>query len=101
MRKQGKELYEFGPFRRDSAARVLLRDNQPVRLQLKAIETLLVLVRTSQKVVLKDDTYGSSALHLSRALVWGLRRQPEIHADRDRKLEAARQQRQIHRPSAS
>ncbi len=55
MGNQGKELYEFGPFRMDPAKRLLLRDNQPVPLQLKAFETLLVLVRNSQQVVLKDD----------------------------------------------
>ena len=55
MNNQGKELYEFGPFRLDPAKRILLRDNQPVSLQLKAFETLLVLVRNSEQVVLKDD----------------------------------------------
>jgi len=55
MSNQGKELYEFGPFRLDSSKRLLLRDNQPVPLQLKAFETLLVLVRNSEQVVLKDD----------------------------------------------
>jgi DNA-binding winged helix-turn-helix (wHTH) protein/tetratricopeptide (TPR) repeat protein/TolB-like protein len=55
MDNYGKELYEFGPFRLDPGKRVLLRDNQPVSLQLKAFETLMVLVRNSQQVVLKDD----------------------------------------------
>ena len=55
MSNQGKELYEFGPFRLDSGKRLLLRDNQPVPLQMKAFETLLVLVRNSEQVVLKDD----------------------------------------------
>jgi eukaryotic-like serine/threonine-protein kinase len=55
MSNQGKELYEFGPFRLDAGKRVLLHDNQPVLLQLKAFETLLVLVRHSEQVVLKDD----------------------------------------------
>jgi DNA-binding winged helix-turn-helix (wHTH) protein/Tol biopolymer transport system component len=55
MGNQNKELYEFGPFRLDPGKRLLLRDNQPVPLQLKAIETLLVLVRNSEQVVLKDD----------------------------------------------
>ncbi len=54
MNNQGKELYEFGPFRLDPSKRILLRDNRPVPLQLKAFETLLVLVRNSQQVVLKD-----------------------------------------------
>ena len=55
MTNQGKELYEFGPFRLDPGKRLLLRDNQPVPLQLKAVETLLALVRNSEQVVLKDD----------------------------------------------
>jgi TolB-like protein/DNA-binding winged helix-turn-helix (wHTH) protein/Tfp pilus assembly protein PilF len=55
MNNQGKELYEFGPFRLDPGKRLLLRNNQPVPLQMKAFETLLVLVRNSEKVVLKDD----------------------------------------------
>ena len=55
MNNQGKELYEFGPFRLDPGKRILLRDNQPVPLQLKAFETLLVLVRQGGQVVLKDD----------------------------------------------
>ncbi len=55
MSNQGRELYEFGPFRLDPVKRVLLRDNQPVPLQLKSFETLLVLVRNSEQVVLKDD----------------------------------------------
>ncbi len=55
MANQGRELYEFGPFRLDPEKRVLLRDSQPVPLQLKAFETLLVLVRHSQQVVLKDE----------------------------------------------
>jgi DNA-binding winged helix-turn-helix (wHTH) protein len=55
MANKGKELYEFGPFQLDPAKRVLLRDNQPVPLQLKAFETLLVLVRNGEQVVLKED----------------------------------------------
>lgn len=59
MSHTGKELYEFGPFRLDPEKRLLLRDNQPVPLQLKAFETLLVLVRNSEQVVLKDDLMKS------------------------------------------
>jgi DNA-binding winged helix-turn-helix (wHTH) protein/tetratricopeptide (TPR) repeat protein len=59
MGKMGKELYEFGPFRIDPDKRILLRENQPVPLQLKAFETLLVLVRNSEQVVLKDDLMKS------------------------------------------
>jgi len=59
MSNQGKELYEFGPFRLDTRKRMLLRNNQPVPLQMKAFETLLVLVRQSEQVVLKDDLMTS------------------------------------------
>jgi DNA-binding winged helix-turn-helix (wHTH) protein/Tol biopolymer transport system component len=59
MSNHGKELYEFGPFRLDAGRSVLLRDNQPVPLQLKTFETLLVLVRNSENVVLKDDLMKS------------------------------------------
>ena len=55
MSNKGKELYEFGPFLLDPVKRILLRDNQPVPLQLKAFETLLVLVRNSEQVVLKQE----------------------------------------------
>ncbi|HLZ41856.1 MAG TPA: winged helix-turn-helix domain-containing protein [Candidatus Sulfotelmatobacter sp.] len=55
MANQGRELYEFGPFRLDPEKRLLLRDEEPVPLQLKAFDTLLVLVRHSQQVVLKDE----------------------------------------------
>jgi eukaryotic-like serine/threonine-protein kinase len=55
MANQGKDLYEFGPFRLDPEKRLLLHHDEPVPLQLKAFETLLVLVRSRQQVVLKDE----------------------------------------------
>jgi eukaryotic-like serine/threonine-protein kinase len=55
MSKEAKHFYEFGRFRLDPDKRLLLRDNQPVPLQPKAFETLLVLVQRSEAVVLKDD----------------------------------------------
>ncbi|HET9304733.1 MAG TPA: winged helix-turn-helix domain-containing protein [Candidatus Sulfotelmatobacter sp.] len=55
MANQGRQLYEFGPFRLDPEKRLLLRNDEPVPLQLKAFDTLLVLVRHSQQVVLKDE----------------------------------------------
>ena len=55
MSQQAKELFEFGPFRLDPEKRLLWRDNQPVPLPLKAFETLLVLVRHSEEVVLKEE----------------------------------------------
>ena len=51
----GMDLYEFGPFRLDPRQRLLLRDGKPIPLQPKAFETLLVLVRNSEKLVSKDE----------------------------------------------
>ena len=59
MSNDGQGLYEFGPFRVDVRQRLLLRDGKPIPLQPKAFETLLVMVRNSEKVVLKDDLLGS------------------------------------------
>src|SRR3954464_1558430 len=55
MSGQGKQLYEFGPFRLDPVKRRLLREGEPVPLTPKAFETLLVLVKQSGKTVEKDD----------------------------------------------
>ena len=59
MTNKEKDFYEFGPFRMDLSQRLLLRDNQPVPLQPKAFDTLLTLVRNSEKVVLKEDLMKS------------------------------------------
>jgi eukaryotic-like serine/threonine-protein kinase len=59
MAAETKQLYEFGPFRVDPDKWLLLRDNRPVPLPPKAFETLLVLVRHSESVVLKDDLMKS------------------------------------------
>src|SRR6516225_5042085 len=50
-----KELYEFGPFRVDPEREVLQRDGNPIPLQPKTFQVLLVLVRHNQEVVTKDD----------------------------------------------
>ena len=55
MVNKARQFYEFGPFRMDLDHRLLLRQNQPVPLQPKAFDILLVLVENSEKVVLKDD----------------------------------------------
>ena len=59
MHKEPKHFYEFGPFRIDPERLLLLRENRPVPLPPKAFETLLVLVRHSESVVLKDDLLKS------------------------------------------
>jgi DNA-binding winged helix-turn-helix (wHTH) protein/tetratricopeptide (TPR) repeat protein len=55
MDRQGKQLLEFGPFRMDLEERVLMRDQETITLSPKAFETLLVLAKHSERVVLKDD----------------------------------------------
>jgi DNA-binding winged helix-turn-helix (wHTH) protein/tetratricopeptide (TPR) repeat protein len=55
MSNNGNDLYEFGPFRLDAAQRLLSRDDRPILLQPKAFETLLVLVRNSDRVVMKEE----------------------------------------------
>ncbi|MGA2373623.1 MAG: winged helix-turn-helix domain-containing protein [Candidatus Korobacteraceae bacterium] len=59
MSKEPKHFYEFGPFQVYPEERLLMRDNQPIPLQPKAFETLLVLVRHSETLVLKDDLMKS------------------------------------------
>jgi DNA-binding winged helix-turn-helix (wHTH) protein len=56
---QGKELYEFGPFRIDAQREVLLRAGEPVSLTPKAFQILMVLVRHGQEIVTKDDLMKS------------------------------------------
>ena len=53
--QQAKRLYEFGPFRIDTADRLLLRDGKPVPLKPKVVDTLLVLIENSGRVLEKDE----------------------------------------------
>jgi eukaryotic-like serine/threonine-protein kinase len=55
MSSPAKHLYEFGPFRLDTAERILLRDGHPVSLTPKAYEVLLALVRRAGHIVEKDE----------------------------------------------
>ncbi len=55
MAMEIKELYEFGPFRLEAARRRLSRDGEPLPISSKAFETLLVLVRNHQRVMVKDE----------------------------------------------
>src|SRR5947209_9408053 len=48
-------VYEFGPFRLDREARLLLKDGIVVPLTLKVLELLLVLVEKSGQLVTKDE----------------------------------------------
>jgi TolB-like protein/DNA-binding winged helix-turn-helix (wHTH) protein len=55
MSLANRELYEFGDFRLDAVRRLVTRLDQPVQLNSKAFQTLLVLVRNRQRVVTKDE----------------------------------------------
>jgi len=55
MSQQARRLYEFGPFRIDTANRLLLRDGKPVALKPKVVDTLLVLIENSGRVLEKDE----------------------------------------------
>src|ERR1035438_10449441 len=55
MSNTGKNLYKFGNFRLEPARRLLWREDQPIQLQPKAFDTLLVLVQHNDRVVSKDE----------------------------------------------
>lgn len=59
MSSHSREFYEFGPFRLDTGQRLLIGRDHPIPLQPKAFDTLLVLVRQSDKLVLKEDLLNS------------------------------------------
>ena len=59
MAAETKELYEFGPFRLDPARRVVSREGKTLQLTSKSFETLLVLVRNRDRVLLKDELMKS------------------------------------------
>ena len=50
-----KELFEFDSFRLDPAEYLLLRNGEPVPLEPKVLETLLVLIRHGGRLVGKDE----------------------------------------------
>lgn len=50
-----KPTYEFGPFRLDSEARILLTSGKLLSLSPKVVEVLIVLVENSGQVVTKQD----------------------------------------------
>ena len=55
MSKQNQHLYEFGDFQLDPRERVLLHQGERVRLEPKAIETLLALLEQPSHVIRKED----------------------------------------------
>ena len=50
-----KSLFEFGPYRLETAERSVGRDGQMVPLTLKALDTLVVLVSNGGRLVEKED----------------------------------------------
>lgn len=55
MSTRPQYLYEFGPYRLDTAEQLLLRDGEPVPLTPKAFETLIALVERNGHLVEKDE----------------------------------------------
>ena len=55
MTKLANHIFEFGPFRLETAERLLLRSGARIPVTPKAFETLLVLVQNSGRLVEKDD----------------------------------------------
>ena len=55
MKQLDKHFYEFGPFRLDTAERLLLREGQHIPLTPKAFETLMILVENYGRVIDKDE----------------------------------------------
>src|SRR2546423_6309571 len=55
MSRPEKHLYEFGPFRLDAEEHLLLRDGEPVPLEPKVFDTLVLLIRNSGHLLEKDE----------------------------------------------
>jgi TolB-like protein/DNA-binding winged helix-turn-helix (wHTH) protein/Flp pilus assembly protein TadD len=55
MSRPEKHLYGFGPFCLDTAERLLLRDGEPVPLEPKVFDTLILLIRNSGHLLGKDE----------------------------------------------
>jgi len=54
-----KHFYEFGPFRIDTQERVLYRGEEMIPLTPKAVDTLLVLIASRERVIDKDELLKS------------------------------------------
>lgn len=55
MKKQAKQLYEFGPFLLDADERLLMRDGRTVPMPPKVFDTLLALVENSGRIIGKEE----------------------------------------------
>jgi DNA-binding winged helix-turn-helix (wHTH) protein/Flp pilus assembly protein TadD len=58
MSKRQNHLYEFGRFTLDPARRLLLRGGEPVLLQPKTFDTLLLLIERRGEVLEKEELIG-------------------------------------------
>jgi DNA-binding winged helix-turn-helix (wHTH) protein len=55
MHEENQRIYEFGDFRLDPRARLLLRDGQPVALTPKVFDTLLLMVQHHGQLLEKEQ----------------------------------------------
>jgi DNA-binding winged helix-turn-helix (wHTH) protein len=55
MTEPNRERFQFDAFRLDAAEHLLLRDGEPVPLEPKVFETLLVLIRHDRRLVGKEE----------------------------------------------
>src|SRR5262245_13667507 len=55
MSTRPRHLYEFGPFRLDTAEQLLMREGKPVPVTPKAFEMLVALVERSGHLVEKEE----------------------------------------------
>jgi len=55
MRLEPGHLYEFGPFVLDTAQNVLLREGNPVAVNRKTYDLLLVLLESGGRLLPKDE----------------------------------------------
>ena len=55
MSTSQKHLYEFGPFRLDASEHLLLREGEPVPLEPKVFDTLVLLIRNSGHLLEKGE----------------------------------------------
>ena len=55
MSSQSKRLYQFGPFRLDTSERLLLRNEEIVKVTPKAFDILIALIESSGHLLEKDD----------------------------------------------
>src|SRR5262249_38038425 len=55
MNEENRRIYEFGAFRLDPTARLLLREDKPVALTPKVFDTLLLLVQSHGQLLEKEQ----------------------------------------------